>query len=134
MEIEINSRKENPFLNRIEIRFTVKHKDEPTPSRELIRNELADRLNVSKDNVIIDKINTSFGWYESFGYAKIYNSLEKAKGIEKKYILKRNKIQVEEKAKKEEAAKVPAEKPVEKKVEEKQTKEETSKQIEENKG
>jgi small subunit ribosomal protein S24e len=61
MEIEIDSKRNNPLLNRTEIIFTIKHEGEGTPARELIRNELADKLNVKKENVVVNTINTSFG-------------------------------------------------------------------------
>ena len=39
MEIEINSKRNNPLLNRTEVYFTVKHSGEGTPNREIIRSE-----------------------------------------------------------------------------------------------
>ncbi len=44
MEIEIDSKKNNPLLNRTEIYFTIKHIGEKTPNREIIRAELAEKL------------------------------------------------------------------------------------------
>lgn len=92
MEIEIDLKKDNPLLNRHEIKFTVKHPGEKTPNREIIRSELAEKINAKKENIIIDYINSGFGIQESTGYAKIYNPTKFTEEIERKHILKRNKI------------------------------------------
>lgn len=100
MEIEIDSKKNNPLLNRTEIRFTVKHQGEKTPNREIIKSELAEKINAKKENIIIDNINSRFGIQQSSGYAKIYSPPKKGEEIERKHILKRNKV-ISKKEKKE---------------------------------
>ncbi|KYK27202.1 hypothetical protein AYK20_03000 [Thermoplasmatales archaeon SG8-52-1] len=107
MEIEIDSKKNNPLLNRTEVYFTVKHEGEGTPNREIIRSELADKLNTKKENIVLNTVHSGFGNQEITGYAKIYSSLTKIKEIEPEYILERNKL-IESKEKK------PKEKPTEK--------------------
>ena len=102
MEIEIDSKKNNPLFNRTEIRFTIHHEGEGTPNRELIRSELSEKLNAKKENIIINSINSSFGIQQSKGYAKIYTSLKESDNPERKYILKRNKITGKQEMKKEE--------------------------------
>jgi small subunit ribosomal protein S24e len=102
MEIEINTKKNNPLLNRTEIRFTVKHQGEKTPNREIIKSEIAEKINAKKENIIIDFINSGFGIQESSGYAKIYSPAKIGEEIERKHILKRNKI-ISKKEKKEDA-------------------------------
>ncbi len=92
MEIEIDSKRNNPLLNRTEIYFTVKHTGEGTPNREIIRSELADKLNVKKENIVVSNVQSGFGIQEISCYAKIYSSLAKTKDIEQDYILKRNKL------------------------------------------
>jgi small subunit ribosomal protein S24e len=109
MEIEIDSKKNNPLINRTEVRFTIRHKGESTPNREIVRSELAEKLNVKKEDVVVDNIHTSFGVQQIKGYAKIYNTVENAKGWERSHILERNKL-IEKKAKKE-GEKKAAEKP-----------------------
>jgi len=109
MEIEIDSKKNNPLINRTEVRFTIRHKGESTPNREIVRSELAEKLNVKKEDVVVDNIHTSFGVQQIKGYAKIYNNVENAKGWERSHILERNKL-IEKKAKKE-GEKKAAEKP-----------------------
>ncbi|MCK4233733.1 30S ribosomal protein S24e [candidate division WOR-3 bacterium] len=110
MEIEIDSKKNNPLLNRTEICFTVRHEGGSTPNREIIRSELAEKLNVKKENIIVNTINTSFGIQETTGYAKIYSSVAKAKDGERRHILKRNLIGVEEKKKEEKKTEAKSEK------------------------
>ena len=99
MEIEIDSKKNNPLLNRTEVYFTVRHEGERTPNREIIRSELADKLNAKKENIVLNTIHSGFGNQEITGYAKIYSSLTKIKEVEPEYILKRNKL-IESKDKK----------------------------------
>ena len=92
MELEIIEKRENPLLNRTEVKFRVKHQGEKTPERELVKSDLAEMLKVKKSLVIIDYIRPSFGMAISSGYAKIYKSVEDAKKVEPSYILKRNKF------------------------------------------
>jgi small subunit ribosomal protein S24e len=101
MEIEIDSKKNNPLLKRTEVYFTVKHAGEGTPNREIIRSELADKLNSKKENIVVNIIKTGFVIQETTGYAKVYSSLESSKGIEREHILKRNKLGETKKDKKE---------------------------------
>jgi len=124
MEIEIDSKKNNPLINRTEVRFTIRHKGESTPNREIVRSELAEKLNVKKEDVVVDNIHTSFGVQQIKGYAKIYNTVENAKGWERSHILERNKL-IEKKAKKGEEKKA-AEKPEGKPAAEKPPKKEES--------
>jgi small subunit ribosomal protein S24e len=101
MEIEIDSKKNNPLLKRTEVYFTIKHTGEGTPNREIIRGELAEKLNSKKENVVVNIIKPGFGIQETTGYAKVYLSLESSKGIEREHILKRNKLGETKKDKKE---------------------------------
>jgi small subunit ribosomal protein S24e len=129
MEIEIESKKNNPLLNRTEVYFTVKHEGEGTPNREIIRSELADKLNTKKDNIVLNTIHSGFGNQQITGYAKIYSSLTKIKEIEPDYILKRNKLieSKDKKSKEKPAEEKPAE---EKPTQEKPTEEKPTKSIE----
>ena len=92
MELEIIEKRENPLLNRTEIKFRVKHQGEKTPERELVKNDLAEMLKVNKSLIIIDYIRPGFGMAISSGYAKVYKSMEDARRVEPSYILKRNKF------------------------------------------
>ncbi len=108
MELEILEKRENPLLNRTEVKFRIKHEGEKTPERELVKNDLAEELKVSKDLIIIDYIRPHFGIAVSSGYAKIYKSVEDGKKVEPDYVLKRNNFGIktkEEKKEKEEEVK-----------------------------
>ena len=112
MEIEIDSKKNNPLFNRTEIYFTIQHEGEGTPNREIIRSELAEKLNAKKENIIIKNINSSFGVQQSKGYAKIYNSTKYSEKLERKHFLKRNQVSgKKEKEEKKEEEKKPEQKP-----------------------
>jgi len=108
MEIEINDKKNNPFFKRTEVHFTIKHENQGTPNQAIIRNELAETLNVKKETIIIDTINSSYGLQHTKGYAKVYTSRKDADKIEQKHILNRNKVS-EGKSKKKEEKEEPAE-------------------------
>jgi ribosomal protein S24E len=110
MEIEIESKRNNPLFNRTEVHFTVRHEGKGTPDRELIRSELAEKLNAKKENIVVHTIHSSFGNQESTGYAKVYTSVEKSKGWERQHILRRNKIIAKEEKKPGEAPAEPKEK------------------------
>lgn len=131
MDINIDSKRNNPLLNRTEIHFTVKHKGEKTPNRELVRTELADKLNAKKENIIVNYINPSFGLSESTGYAKIYDSQSKLKNQEREYMLNRNNLGKSKKEKPKEKEEKPSEKPKEEIKKEEQPQEEKPKETEE---
>jgi len=116
MQLEVLKKTENPLLKRVEVTFKAIHKAEPTPTRDALRAFLAKELNATKDIVVIDSQASTFGRYETFGYAKVYKTKEKALAVERKHILVRNKlIEPEVKEKKEAAPKpekpAPAAKP-----------------------
>lgn len=90
MDIEIQSQTKNPLLHRTDVHFTVQHTGEQTPKREFIRNELAEKLKVNKEQVIIDNMKSQFGLSRTKGYAKIYKTLKEAQSFERDHILKRN--------------------------------------------
>jgi small subunit ribosomal protein S24e len=90
MDIEIQTKTNNPLLNRTDVHFKVIHNGEQTPKRELIRRELAEKLKVKKDQVIIDNMKSHFGISQTKGYAKLYKNTKEAQSYERKHILKRN--------------------------------------------
>jgi small subunit ribosomal protein S24e len=98
METEVLSRKENPFLDRVEIEFRTSHPNEPTPTRDALREEIAKIAKAKKGLVIIDRMDSDFGKPETIGYAKVYKSEEKALSVERKHILVRNGLLKAEKA------------------------------------
>lgn len=85
--MQIDEKKENPLMERLEVRFTVTHTKEATPSRDELRSRLASALKAEKERVIIDHLDTEFGKQMSTGYAKVYDSVESAKRLEKEHLL-----------------------------------------------
>src|SRR6266704_1250648 len=104
MQLEVLQRKENPLLKRVEVTFKATHKAEPTPTRDALRAFLAKELKATKDIVVIDSQASTFGRYETVGYAKVYKTKEQALIVERKHILVRNKL-IEPEVKKEAAPK-----------------------------
>ncbi len=101
MELEIQNKRENPLLNRIEVQFIVSHPNSPTPKRENVREELSKTMKVQKDRIVVDNMKSSFGVHDTKGYAKIYPSKEDAMKVEREHLLKRNKLEAKPETKKE---------------------------------
>jgi small subunit ribosomal protein S24e len=91
MEVKILSEKENPLLKRREVHFRVEHSQTGnTPPRLEVRKALATALKRDADLVFVKKIETKTGTRTAVGLANVYDSVEQAKLIEPKYIIKRN--------------------------------------------
>jgi len=89
LDIKVLNEKNNPVLNRREIAFKVIH-EEATPSRKSIVERLAATQNSKVGLVFVDSLKTEFGKRETIGYAKIYETEERAKQIERAHIIERN--------------------------------------------
>ncbi len=99
MDIQVIEEKSNPMLNRREVVFKVIH-DEATPSRKSVVERLAATMNSKPGLVFVDSLRTEFGKRETIGYAKIYETAERAKQVERSHIVERNTfVKAEEKAK-----------------------------------
>ncbi len=98
MDVEITDKRQNPLLNRQEVRFKILHPKEPTPTRDSARDKLASMNNVKKEQVIIDALDTTFGKSETTGYAKIYPTKDEAMKNERNYELVRNNLVAGKKA------------------------------------
>ena len=89
MDIQVIEERNNPLLKRREVVFKVIHED-ATPSRKSIVERLAATMNSKVGLVIVDEIRTVFGKRESLGYAKIYETAERVKQVERPHIIARN--------------------------------------------
>ena len=98
MDIQVIEEKNNPNLNRREIVFKVIH-DASTPSRKSVVERLAATLNSKSSLVFVDSLKTEFGKRETIGYAKIYETAERAKQVERVHIIERNTFTKPEEAK-----------------------------------
>ncbi|MCJ2530881.1 MAG: 30S ribosomal protein S24e [Candidatus Thermoplasmatota archaeon] len=90
MEIEILSRRENKLLSRMEVRFQVRYEEGTTPSRPEMREGLTKELKLNKQVLVVDSVHSQFGKREARGYAKIYESVEDARRLERPHVLARN--------------------------------------------
>lgn len=100
MDIQVIEEKNNPILNRREIVFKVIH-DESTPSRKSVVERLAATMNSKVGLVYVDGLKTEFGKRETRGYAKIYETTERATQVEREHIIERNTFTKPEEAKSE---------------------------------
>ena len=100
MDIQVIEEKNNPILNRREIVFKVIH-DESTPSRKSVVERLAATMNSKVGLVYVDGLKTEFGKRETRGYAKIYETTERAAQVERDHIIERNTFTKPEEAKSE---------------------------------
>jgi len=100
MDIQIIQSKDNPLLKRREVVFKVIF-EQSTPSRKSVVERLAATENSKVGLVYLDSLKTEFGKREGVGYAKIYQSEERAKEIERLHIIERNTFARAEEAKKE---------------------------------
>ena len=75
MDLEVISRKDNPLLNRIELKFKIQHPREQTPKRDDVKMEIANSVNSKKDRVVIDNMHAVFGKAET--YAKRTGKLKR---------------------------------------------------------
>ena len=114
MELEITDKKDNPLLNRTEIRFKVTHEAASTPARKDVREALAKKVGATKDRVVVDHLDSFFGKCETEGYAKVYKTKNDAMRIEPEATKKKHGL-VEPKKEKGEKKKKEAEAPGEKK-------------------
>jgi len=71
MEIEVIEEKENPFLNRKELKLKLKHIGANTPSKADLTKELTSKYSVAENQIIIDFIFSMKGIGESIAKVKI---------------------------------------------------------------
>ena len=90
MDIEILEKLDNPLLKRVELRFVLHHVGEKTPDREAVRERIAKELNGKKENVIVDTLESEYGRGATKGFAKLYESADAAKAVEREHLLIRN--------------------------------------------
>jgi small subunit ribosomal protein S24e len=98
LDIQVIEAKNNTILNRRELVFKVIH-DESTPTRKSVVERLAATQNSKIGLVYVDSLKTEFGKRETIGYAKIYETAERAKEIERAHIIERNTFNKPQEAK-----------------------------------
>jgi len=91
-QLVITKESENPLLYRIAINFKVIHRSMATPSRSEVRKKLAAQYGVDLERVIIAQMISRYGSEYTEGIARIYDTVDHAKKIESKYIIKRHML------------------------------------------
>ena len=86
----MTSTKVNPLLRRSEIDFEVQQPS--TPSRADARREVAAQLGVKTERVYIVKLQTKTGTHRTVGRAHVYDTFERARLVERRHIIERNKL------------------------------------------
>lgn len=79
----------NPLIGRREIVFEISGYS-GTPSRLYVRQKLSELLKIDLDKVVVRRLLSPYGINITRGEANIYNSSERAKEIEPRYVLNRN--------------------------------------------
>jgi ribosomal protein S24E len=76
MDITVTEEKENPFLNRKELKLQIKHAGESTPSKAEMTKELVSKYSVDEKQVQIDYIFSIKGIGMSFAIVKILSEVK----------------------------------------------------------
>ncbi len=95
-ELKVENVNDNILLHRKEIHYRLVFKNEPTPSREKIREIIAKNMGAPKDLVIVERNIQETGMNEVKGYSKVYKDKESAMLYEPDYELIRNGLKGKE--------------------------------------
>tara|TARA_Y100000994_G_scaffold134579_1_gene110280 strand:- start:401 stop:757 length:357 start_codon:yes stop_codon:yes gene_type:complete len=88
--MQVIERKDNPLLDRVEIRFVWDHPNSPTPKlEEMVSAATKMEPGAKSELVFVKDVSTRFGMPRTIGLALIYGS-EEAASIEPNYIAKRH--------------------------------------------
>ena len=79
--------------------FEIEHEKKATPTRMEIRKKIAAQLNAPLEHTYIQSLKSQFCLPKTTGKVRIYESEERAKLVESKYIIKRNEGKKEKKEK-----------------------------------
>ncbi len=118
MDFKIDSKKENPAFDRLEVSASISG-FQTTPSRKEVTDLLCAELKCAPDVVVVQKVHQRFGTRQAFVSANMYKSAQAAAKTEPGYLFKRSA----EKARGEEA-----EKPKQQKQQKKEEKKEAVKE------
>jgi len=88
MKIEVIEKRENPLLNRDEIRVKILYEG-ATPDFLKIREEIVKKLKLNNNLVVMNSIKTEFGRKSSNCYLKVYKDKESMK-VEPEHRFKKN--------------------------------------------
>ena len=88
--MEVIDRKENPLLDRVEIRFQWEHTNSPTPSlREMVAAAAKAEPGAKENLVFLKEVKTRFGRPNTTGLALVYRTAESA-ALEHDFVKRRH--------------------------------------------
>ncbi len=90
VEVEIEQEKENKLMHRRELVLSADHEGEGTPSRKDLADKIASLVNASKNEIVIDKVDSEYGREKSMVHVRVYDDEEYVKEFERDYFQKRN--------------------------------------------
>lgn len=76
MEVEITTVKENPLMDRREVKADVDHSGESTPSEEDVKSRIAAENGIETENIEINHIYTNYGSNNSEAFLHVYEEFE----------------------------------------------------------
>jgi len=79
----------NKLLNRRELDLIISY-ESGTPERDEVRKLIAEKYGVEIERVIVEKLESMFGTLKAKAHIHIYDTVEDAKRIERKHILRRH--------------------------------------------
>lgn len=71
MKLNIEEKRDNPLLERVEVVFTIDHENESTPKKATIQEALVKELGEEKERVEITKVFTKTGVCKSRAWATV---------------------------------------------------------------
>jgi len=86
MEAKLESVKNNPLLDRRNVKIKLTHTGEKTPSIEDIKDRVAAENDLDTDKIEIDTVKAQYGSQVSTAYAKIYQEFEYDESLEEETI------------------------------------------------
>ncbi|MCG3215523.1 MAG: hypothetical protein KAS63_02315 [Candidatus Heimdallarchaeota archaeon] len=92
MKIEIIKKTENKLLERLEVEAKVEHLGQAVPTRDAFLSKIAAQLNRERNQVVLIKMEAKYGVGRSIAIVHVYETSERAKIVEKEYLLKRSGI------------------------------------------
>lgn len=89
VEVEIEQEKENKLMHRRELILSADHEGEGTPSRKDLNSEISNLVSSSKNEVVIDKVDTEYGKEKSMVHVRVYDDEEYVEEFERDYFQNR---------------------------------------------
>jgi len=86
MELEITTVKENPLMDRREVKATLKHEGEATPGKEDVLSRITADKGLDKENVEVNHVYTGYGKKQSTAFIQVYEEFEYDEELEEETV------------------------------------------------